>query len=213
MKVAIYSESPADEAALRILVDALRGEATEPAHLPCRLASRGVESVFNLLSTVIRALHYNSNAEALVVVVDSNHTPIDPAEPNTDGARAKRCRLTRLREIVEQVTPTLKPVADRPALRVALGLAVPAIEAWYLCGHESGISEEAWAQGLAAGKEPYSKARLKQLAYGTDRPSLAIETERAVEHARRVAAGLGLLDAKFPVGFGSFARDVRNWGA
>ena len=109
------------------------------------------------------------------------------------------------------MTPTLKPLAGRPALQFALGLAAPAVEAWYLCGQESGISEDAWSRGLATGKVPYSKARLKQLAYGTDRAPLARETERASEHARRLILHLDMLEVRFPVGFGSFARDVRNW--
>jgi hypothetical protein len=95
----------------------------------------------------------------------------------------------------------------------AVGLAVPAIEAWYLCGREQNVSENAWAQGLKERRRPYTRNRLKELAYGTDRPSLALETSGAIDEMHRVAQDLGQLERKFPVGFGSLLRDLRAWRA
>jgi len=160
----------------------------------------------------MKALHYNSDADALVVVVDSNHTPVQVEPGDSPVAKTKRCRLQRLRDVVDDVVPHLKPVGGRTGtLKVALGLAVPAIEAWYLCGQRGEVSETAWTKGLAAGQDPYSKHQLKNLAYGTDRPQLSLEKERAVEHARRLASHLDLLQAKFPVGFGALRRAVSQW--
>jgi len=213
MRVAILSESPADEAAVRILVEAVLGRETEPANLRRRTAARGVDCVFDTLGRVIKGLHYNTDTDALVVVVDSNHTPVQTEEGDpAPAATARRCRLQRLRDVVDEVVPYLKPVGGREeTLKVALGLAVPAIEAWYLCGQRGDVSEEAWEKGLAEGRDPYSKRQLKNLVYGTDRPQLALEQQFAIKHARQLASRLDLLADKFPVGFGALRRDVSRW--
>jgi len=205
MKVAILSESPADEAAVRILVDAIRGRAIQPALIPCAIRTRGVEAAFAILPTVIRSLCYRTYSDALVVVVDSNHFPVDPTGPKAD-----RCRLERLRRVIAETRGQLRPVAGRAPLKFAIGLAVPAVEAWYLCGKRPEVSEAAWTRGLEAGKDPYSKNRLKRYVYGTDRPSLELEKRRATEEAQRLATCLDLLEEKFPIGFGSLAQDVRG---
>jgi hypothetical protein len=41
-------------------------------------------------------------------------------------------------------------------LKIAIGLAVPAIEAWLLCGVDPHITEAAWINGL---KEPFPSSR------------------------------------------------------
>ena len=62
----------ADEAALRILVDAVLGVVTTvPSTTPLR--SRGYHAVRSILPVIIKELHYRTNAEGLIVVVDSNH--------------------------------------------------------------------------------------------------------------------------------------------
>jgi hypothetical protein len=54
---------------------------------------------------------------------------------------------------------------------------------------------------------------LKQSVYGTERPPLAHEETRAVEHTRRLVeeSKLDLLEKLFPSGFGALANEVRNW--
>jgi hypothetical protein len=52
---------------------------------------------------------------------------------------------------------------------------------------------------------------LKRLIYGTERPSLKLETERARAAAIRVAEDLGELEARFPNGFGPLAAELRRW--
>ena len=72
----------------------------------------------------------------------------------------------------------------RPELKVATGLTVPAIEAWYLVGKNHQVGEAAWITGLIAGRPPFTRPQLKQLVYGTDRPSLELETNaRRWRHA------------------------------
>lgn len=94
-----------------------------------------------------------------------------------------------------------------------MGLAVPAIEAWYLAGLDPHVTETAWIVGMQSRRPPFTKAKLKQDVYGTDRPSLALETECAVKQARRLAepGNLELLEKNFPGGFGALAGDVRSW--
>ena len=210
MKVAVLSESPADEAAVRILVEALLGEATQPTRAHPRLGPRSWPMVANVLPAVLKHLHYHTDADALVVVADSNHSPVHPPgkEPKDPG---KQSRLARLRGIAAVTLKHVTPVPGRAAVKWAIGLAVPAVEAWYLCGREQGVSENAWRQGLQSGTDPYAKNGLKQTVYGTDRPGLPLETRRAAEEATRVAADLELLERKFPIGFGALAGDVRGW--
>jgi hypothetical protein len=89
MRLAVFSESPADEAALRILTDGLLGQPTEPADLPA-LGTRGWPSVRQLLPAVMMNLHYGFHADELVLVVDSDLSPVhlpahDATRPRTAG--------------------------------------------------------------------------------------------------------------------------------
>jgi hypothetical protein len=96
-------------------------------------------------------------------------------------------------------------------LKVAIGLAVPAIEAWYLVGKNPQVGEAAWITGLSAGRPPFTRQQLKLEVYGTDRPSLEYETECAVRETRRIVANIGAVEKKFPDGFGSMAFAIRSW--
>jgi hypothetical protein len=76
------------------------------------------------------------------------------------------------------------------------------------------VSEAIWSKGLAASKLPYLTNGLKKELYGTERVSLAKETEIATKEAQRIVGNpkaLELLQSSFPGGFGPFARDVRAW--
>ena len=74
MKVAILSESSADDAALRILVDGVLGVRTEEIDLSGTLRSRGWPAVRTVLPVVLKYLQYRTDADGLVVVADSNHS-------------------------------------------------------------------------------------------------------------------------------------------
>ena len=212
MKVAIFSESAADEAALRVLVDAILGVESEPVSLHLFRARRGWTNVLSQLPAVFKYLHYRTDAEALVAVVDSNGSPVHVPAHEKPGNAVADCRLCRLREIVGETRRAVGSVPGRGPLRAALGLAVPAVEAWYLCGVDPHATETAWARDLMAGVHAPTRVRkLKQDVYGTDRPSLPQETERAKAAARRLAEDLSGLDRDFPGGFGALKRDVRGW--
>ena len=132
MRVAILSESSADEAALRILTEAVLGRSIEV--VPRRRRAGGVGAAFKGLPPILKELHYRRTAEALVFVVDSNGTLVHPGGGEEACEAGGACRLCRARRIVREVQGTVRPVGDLPPIRVAIGLAVPQVEAWYLCG-------------------------------------------------------------------------------
>jgi len=201
MRVAILTESPADEAALRVLVDAVLGCRTE-AVTP-ELRSRGWPSVRDVLPALIPWLHYRTDCHGLVVAVDGNRTSLK--EPSAKN------RVRALQAVVDQITASLGTVPGRARLRVAIGVASPALEAWLLCHRVQEISEAAWEKGLRDRREPYSKLELKKRLYGTERPDLRLETEKMVEAARELRAQINLVEQRFPIGFGSLAKQLREW--
>jgi hypothetical protein len=208
MRLCVLSESPADEAAIRILVEGLCGKQTEPvAAAPLR--ARGVHSVLPVLEPVISYLHYQTDADALAVVVDSDHKPVHTASHNQ--APDPECRLCIMRRTVSQVRTRLKTLANRPSLKIALGLAVPAIEAWYLQGEDSRVGEETWSRSLGTPHLPYTKLDLKHQVYKTERPLLAHVRQCAETAARQLVKNLSALEIAFAGGFGEFAREVRTW--
>jgi len=131
MKVAILGESPADETAIRILVDGILSKQTQPISLSSlRARVPSVDAVFRTLPAVLRELHYNQpDAEALVVVVDSDYSPLHQPTHEQLGGFERKCRLCKMRQIVAQVQSQLRPLSGRPLIKTALGLAVPTVEA------------------------------------------------------------------------------------
>jgi len=196
--------------AVRLLIEALLGRPTQPIALP-EPKSRGWPSVGQTLPEVINNLHYHTDAEALVVVVDSDKSPVHQRAHEQPGGVERRCRWCQLHEAIEQRQTNLRPRQGRAPLSIAIGLAVPEIEAWYRCGLDARVTEAAWVQALQSGNFPYSNKSLKRDVYGTDRPSLALATRRAKEEAHRLAQNLDMLEKLFPNGFGALARDVRTW--
>lgn len=211
MKVAIFSESSADEAAIRVLLDGLLGEETVAPQMP-RLRSRGVGAVRRDAPMVLKHLQYRTDAEALVIVGDSDRTPPHVEAHNQLGGSDPHCRLCEMRRIVDEVTAQFRK-QGLSAIKTALGLAVPQIEAWYLVGGDPHVSEAAWISGQKHGKLPFPREHLKAKVYGTDRPSLELETRRAREEAERIVREGKLPDLEqfFPGGFGALAADVRKW--
>lgn len=210
MKIAIFSESPENEEAIRIIVECLLGKATETARLP-NLQARGWPGVKGSITAVLRHLHYSTEAEALIVVVDSDDSPVHHNNHDQPGGADLKCRLCYLRNEVERIQNQLKPKAGHSQIKVTIGLAVPAIEAWYRAGIDPQVTETAWIQGLQSRRPPYSRNDLKQAVYSTPRPSRQLEQRRGIEEAQRLAQDLNLLEKLFPIGFGSLARSMRSW--
>jgi hypothetical protein len=209
MKVALLSESPADEAALRVLVEAVLGETivlVQPG-----LRARGWPNVAQVLPAILRHLHFNTDAAGLVVVVDADDSVVHTAEHEAPGYFHPQCRLCQLRGIFRKTQKRFPPLHGRDRVLRAVGLAVPAIEAWYLCGHDVQVTELAWAEGQALGVAPYTRRELKWRVYGTDRPNLGYEIQRAVESVRRHRGDLRRLETDFPQGFGQLVHDLREW--
>jgi len=212
MRVAVLSESAADEAAIRILIDGLLGSPTQAVGLPS-LRTRGWPAVLQVIPAVLSHLHYQTHADAFVVVVDANHSPMHQATHEQPGGIECTCRLCQLRERVAQTQSRLRSVPERQPqiIQTAIGIAVPAIEAWYRCAVDPHVSESTWVQNLQAGTYAHIKNRLKQDVYGTERPPLELEIQRASEHTHHLAPHLSMLEDLFPIGFGALAHDVRRW--
>jgi hypothetical protein len=209
MKIGFLCESPADQAAMAVFAMGLLGQEPEPIKMS--LAAHGVSGVFNVLNGVYRGLHYGYEADGLVVVVDCDEAELhEPAHDLSENA-GEKCRLCQLRKVIKKAQNHVKPLAARKELKVAIGLAVPAIEAWYLVGKEKQVGEAIWKVGLNSNRPPFTKQSLKKMVYGTDRPSLELETARAVSEAERIIKKIEDLEIAFPAGFGSMAKEIRSW--
>jgi len=209
MKIAIVSESPADEAAIKILIDVIIGSESELTTI--RIRPNVWTKVFDLLPNIVNFLHYGTDVEALVVVVDSDDSPIHQNSHEAAQAVNLDCRLCTLRDTVRIALGRVRDMPNRRALKTALGLAVPAIEAWYVCGLDPHVNEATWSRKLLGEIITYNRQSLKLQVYGSLRPSLQTETNAAVAAAKRLVGDIELLERLFPAGFGCLLLDVRSW--
>lgn len=210
MKLGILSESPADEAALRILLAAVTGDSIEIVQPPLR--ARGWPNVMQVLPAVMHHLQFQTDAFGLVVVVDSDDTRLHEADHADPDKFHPLCRLCQLEMTMRRARKRWTLPPGRAPLHTAAGLAVPAVEAWYLCGRDPDVGEAAWWRARERGDTRYTRRELKLRVYGTMRPSLPLEVHRAEEEARRLARDIHLLEREFPGGFGTLANAVRRWG-
>jgi hypothetical protein len=91
VKIAVLAESSADEAAIRILIDGILEVPAEIADLTPR--ARGWSSVSTILPSVIKSLHYRTDTDGLVAVVDSDLSPPHTDRHDEPGNSEARCRL------------------------------------------------------------------------------------------------------------------------
>ena len=209
MKIAVVSESPADEAAIKILVDGIVGEETELV-TGARVRPGGWPHVLGVLPNILTALHYRGEADSLAVVVDSDDSPVH-AQSHETQRNDPDCRLCQLRNCVQRCLQRVTPLNNRNALQTAMGLATPSIEAWYLCGSDAHVMEATWSRKLLGEKVTYDRRSLKVAIYGSNQPTLQGETEAAIAAASRLVENLDRLQQLFPSGFGCFLTDVRGW--
>jgi hypothetical protein len=211
MKVAFPSESSADEAAVLVLVEGLLGVQIERVSIPAP-RTRGWKGVLNAAEPTMQYLHYRTDAEALVITLDSDESPIHRIGA-VSGLCDSKCRLCQLMVSVGNVQNSVRSRHGRGHVRVALGLAIPAIEAWCLCGTDPHLTESSWVQSLPLNKFPYSKKDLKQRLYGCTDPVLELETKCLADQAKQLVDGGRLTDLErlFPTGFGPLANEVRRW--
>jgi hypothetical protein len=88
---------------------------------------------------------------------------------------------------------------------------VPAIEGWLLCGREERVTEDVWIRGQEKGVAPYTRRDLKQLTYGTVRPSLPQQVRASLAEIGRHRGDMRRLENDFPRGFGALISDLRSW--
>ncbi len=206
MRVGILSESPADEAALEVLVEAVVARPIQRVG-NLRLSGRGYRPIVSSVKQVIRYYTFAERVDALVVVLDSDDTvPHGSALDAVESKPSRQCRLCRLHGDLEAERSRLES-----PVRLCLGVAMPAIEAWYLCGEDAHVTEAAWVAGYAPpARRPFDRNGLKRRVYGTERPGIGLATDVAVRHARRLALDLTALETCFPSGFGTLARALRD---
>jgi hypothetical protein len=207
MKVAFLSESPADEAVLRVLVDAILGESTQIT--PAGFRARGWPNVLQVLPAVIRHLHFNTDVETLVVTCDSDDSPVHTEAHEAPQYYHPHCRMCQLRAVFRQTSKRFPIAHGRLKVRRVVGVAVPALEAWLLCGRDSDVSEGAWINGQLVGRPPYTRAELKFRIYQTERPSLPHEIECALRETERHRRDLRRLEYDFP-GFAALMKDLKS---
>jgi hypothetical protein len=209
MKIAILSESEADDTAIRILIDAALGVTTEPVAPP--LLARGWPQIKDVLPAVLKGLHYNTIADGLIVIADSDDSPLHAAALEGPGGCHKECRICILREEIERTLGHVQSLEGRVPLKTAVGVASPAIEAWFLCGIDPSGTEAAWLQGGSTATGSDYRKMLKMKLYGEAPLSQSARIDRMKEEAGRLANDLSLLENHFPNGFGSLINKIRSW--
>jgi hypothetical protein len=209
MRVALLSESSADEAALQVLIEAILGEDIEVEHVRAR--SRGWKSVFKHLGDYLKGLHFQTRADGVVIVIDSDDSELHDDSHGEDLPR-DQCRLCDLTRDAENILNRLKPVDGRSRLKVATGLACPLIEAWWSWLDDKRITEAGLRVARQGGRQgEYNRIRLKTNFYGVARPDLAHETEAMVKAARRLCGQLDEFERFFPGGFAPLRRSLKAW--
>ena len=111
MKVGYYCEPPADQAAMTIFAEGILGYRPEPINMD--LEAHSVPSFFSALDGVFRGVHYNSDADGLVIVVDSDNTELHNSDHDKPGAGEESCRFCRARKIIARARFVKQPAADR----------------------------------------------------------------------------------------------------
>lgn len=207
MKVAILSESEVDEAFIKIIVGAILEKPIERINRSFK--SEGFQKALKILPSMIRDLHYQTDADAFAIVVDSDETLIH--NPSHEQTIDSNCRLCQIKKIISETQTALKPITNRQKIKTAVGLAVPAIEAWYQCQIDAQASEAAWLVDLKEKRYSHIKQKLKKDVYKVDRASIPLMKKCAIKAANRLATDLSDIEKLFPDGFGSFAQDIRDW--
>ncbi len=183
---------------------------TQPIEPPQQSRTRGWSDVLQVIPAVLKHLHYRTDTHAFAVVIDADASPLHQPAHEAPGGEVEKCRLCQLRRVVAQTQTQLRLVPGRVPVQVAIGTAVPAIEAWYRCGLEPHINEITCLQNPQLGSDFHTRNHLKRYVYGTERPSLTLETQQAVTAAQRLVQSRSVLESLFPNGFGSLARSVRR---
>jgi len=106
MKIAIFGESSTDDAVIEILAQAIIGEEIEFISAP-RLEIRdtkrgGSANMYKHLRNFFRYWYYSTEAEYLIMIIDSDDTPIHQIEHEEEGKENEKCRLCALRQNIKK---------------------------------------------------------------------------------------------------------------
>ncbi len=211
MKIAFFSESKADETVLKNLVEEISEEEIEETDIQKKLQFRSSSHLVKNLPVVIRSVNYSSDAEFLVISSDSDDYPVHIAEHDVN--ENEECHLCRLRKIVKKSLTEIQGFEGQETLKVAIGIPVPAIEAWLLFGENPQVSENTWIRKQNGEKITYDRKKLKTELYGGDRISEAKRIEISIKAIQRIIVNESLndLEKAFPQGFGSLSNEVKSW--
>lgn len=211
MRVAVFSESPSDEAALRVLLAAIIGIPLEPIDL--NLRSRGWPAVRHELPAVLRELWINQRADGLVVSVDTDWSPVH--EPSHTSGLESPCRQCVLQQQTDETIAELSARYPMSTMLAAVASASPAVEAWLLHGRPQASDETGWKAFLLTNPSrtdvKLRVSNLKRLVYGASKPGEKMAICKAAEEAGRIRDDLTGLSAAFPGGFGQMATKVSRW--
>ena len=209
MKIGILSESEVDEAAYKILVESVLGH---PVDLFKDYQKRGGWSqAKKLIRPIILDLHY-SGADGFVFVGDSDSTPPHIASHDQLDEVPEDCRLCEIRRLARSLIETLPARSGQPQLKVAVGIATPAIEAWLLSGFDANCTEAWFREEQARGRlSRQTRRNLKIRKYGSLEASAGIKLQHTLENAQRIAGDLDGLEGRFQFGFGQLRKDLAEW--
>ena len=118
MKVAVLSESPADVAAVHILIDGLLGRLTQSIEPPQQSRTREWSDVLQVIPAVLKHIHYRTDTHAFAVVIDTDNSPLHQPPHEVPGGEMAKCRLCQLRQVVTQTQKQLPPVLGRAPFRL-----------------------------------------------------------------------------------------------
>lgn len=211
MKVAFFSESKADETVLKNFVEEISEAEIEEKDIRKNLQFRSSSHLIKNLPVVIRSVHYSSDADFLVISSDSDDTPVHIAQHET--IENEQCHLCCLQKIVQKSLAELQDFEGKQMLKIAIGIPVPAIEAWLLFGKNLHVSENYWIRFQNGEKIRYDRKKLKVELYGGDRIPEVKRIEISLKAIQRIVENdlLEGLEENFPQGFGKMADEVRNW--
>lgn len=213
LRVAVLAESETDDAVAREVVAHVRQSRVTAVAVPS-IRTRGWDAMLRQLPIVVKAVYYQSEADAFVVLADTDATV--PHDPATHAAPPPAgCRWCLLQSSLAQTLQRLARQGLRPAgtpLFTAVGTPVPAVEGWLLAGRAPHASEASWRQRgphAAAASEEF-KRQLKREAYGAGPPFRDMPS-RASELIREVLTSAGALRTAFPGGYAPLEDAIRSW--